>query len=68
MNKKDIYMHEHKINPKYGNIKSYISRCKKLLNGNLEITDITPIECLNIIENTLISLQEEHEKFIKQIK
>ena len=64
---KDINIHEHKINPKYGNIKSYVKRCKRILNGEIS-TNISPTECLDIINNTLISLEQEHEKFITELK
>ena len=67
MDIRKINLHEHKTNPKYGNIKSYINRCKKLLNGSVEIKNTTPLECLDIIEDTLISLEKEHEIFIKSV-
>lgn len=61
MDIRKINLHEHKINPKYGNIKSYINRINK------EANPITA-KYLSIIYDTLISLETNHNEFIDEVK
>ena len=72
MNITEVNTHQHKVSPKYGNIRSYLARIENRLEDPFkwygsEIAHKEQLMYLNIIKDTISSLIDHNEIFEKQV-